>query len=147
MQNDCPGRSAAGGPEQLALGTVGILRVLSFQQPVGDARTPGTAVELAAHFGCQRVHEVRHLRGCGDGPCDHTAPHVLEDLEERDAVRVDSRACGQLHDDPDQAVVTTRCAHASWQASSGLAERRTSCGPRWNVLTWRYDDSASHLSR
>ena len=27
-----------------------------------------------------------------------------------------------------------RCAHASWQASSGLAERRTSCGPRWNVL-------------
>jgi hypothetical protein len=40
---------------------------------------------------------------------------------------------------------TTRCAHASWQASSGLAERRTSCGPRWNVLIWRYEDSASHL--
>src|SRR6188472_2577461 len=105
MQSDCPGRSAAGGPEQLALVTVGILRVLSFQQPVGDARTPGTTVELAAHPRCQRVHEVSHLRGCGDGPCDHAAPHVLEDLEEGDAVRVDSRACGQLHDDPDQAVV------------------------------------------
>jgi hypothetical protein len=51
------------------------------------------------------VHEVHHLGGSGDGPCDHSAPHVLEDLEEGDAVRVDSGACGQLHDDPGQAVV------------------------------------------
>jgi hypothetical protein len=29
---------------------------------------------------------------------------VLEDLQERDAVRVDPGACGQLDDDPDQAV-------------------------------------------
>src|ERR1039458_715012 len=49
MQGDSPGRSAAGGPEQLALFTVGILRVLPFQQPVGDARTPGTAVQLALY--------------------------------------------------------------------------------------------------
>ena len=105
MQSDSPGWGAAGRPEQLALATIGILRVLSFQQPVSDARTRGTAVELAAHLGCQCVHEVRHLGSGGGGPGDHAAPHVLEDLEERDAVRVDSRACGQLHDDPDQAVV------------------------------------------
>src|SRR5256885_5673134 len=141
MQSDSPGRSAAGGPEQLALVTVGVLRVLSFQQPVGDARAPGTAVEFAVCPGCQGVHEVRHLRGCGDGPCDHAAPHMLEDLEERDAVRVDARACGQLHDDPDQAVMDDQVRPCLLAGSSGLAERRTSCGPRWNVFTWRYDDS------
>src|SRR5205809_6878388 len=104
MQSDSPGRRAAGGPEQPALFTVGILRVLSFQQPVGDARTPGTAVELAVYPGCQGVHEVRHLRGCGDGPCDHAAPHVLEDLEERDAVRAASRPPRQPPDAPDPAL-------------------------------------------
>src|ERR1019366_3703065 len=65
MQSDIPDRCFPGGSELLAFGTVGIFRVLSFQQPVGDARTPGAAVELAAYLGCQRVHEVGHLRGCG----------------------------------------------------------------------------------
>ena len=36
---------------------------------------------------------------------------------------------------------TARCAHASWRTSSGSADRKISCGPRWNVLTCRKDDS------
>src|SRR5437773_8208597 len=38
---------------------------------------------------------------------------------------------------------TTRCAHASWHARWGSAERRICCGPRWNACIWRYEDSAS----
>ena len=34
------------GSEHLALVTIGILRVLSFQQPAGDARTPGPLSSL-----------------------------------------------------------------------------------------------------
>ena len=32
---------------------------------------------------------------------------------------------------------TARCAHASWRTRSGSADRKISCGPRWNVLTCR----------
>ena len=38
---------------------------------------------------------------------------------------------------------TARCAHASWRTSSGSADRKISCGPRWNVLTCRNEDSLS----
>ena len=32
---------------------------------------------------------------------------------------------------------TVRCAHISWRTSCGSADRKISCGPRWNVLTCR----------
>src|SRR5438552_1223006 len=38
---------------------------------------------------------------------------------------------------------TARCAHTSWRTSSGSADRKISCGPRWNVLTCRNVDSLS----
>ena len=44
------------------------------------------------------------LRGCLRGLADDAAPHVLEDLDEGDAVRVDPLLGGQPHDDPGQAA-------------------------------------------
>ena len=44
-------------------------------------------------------------RRCQRGLADDAAPHVLEDLDEGNAVRVDPLLAGQPHDDPGQAVV------------------------------------------
>ena len=60
---------------------------------------------LRRTFAASIDHELPDLRGCRRGLADDAASHVLEDLDEGDAVRVDPLPGGQPHDDPGQAVV------------------------------------------
>jgi hypothetical protein len=99
------GGHPAGGTADLACLAEGVLRGRALEEPVGLPQTPDAVVELAADLRGHRRRELLDLHGCLCGLTDDTAPHVLEDLDEGDAVRVDPLPGGQPHDDPGQAVV------------------------------------------
>ncbi|WP_327365055.1 hypothetical protein [Streptomyces sp. NBC_01217] len=78
---------------------------MPFQEAVCLSQSAGATVEFPADLGRQRGQEPADLRrGVGE-LADHAASGVLEDLDERDAVRVDAVAVSELHDDAGQAVV------------------------------------------
>src|SRR5690242_15334060 len=138
MQGDGPGRCPARGSEQLALGTVGILRVRSFQQPVGNARPRGPLSSLrptldasmsmksAIFVAVVTVRAITLRRTC------------LRTLRKE-------MRCGSIPAPAASSMMILvsnggrpDASHASWHARWGLAERRVCCGPRWNILIWRY---------
>ena len=83
----------------------GVFRGRALEEPVSLAQAPDAVAGLAADFRGYRRHELPDLRGCLCGLADDAAPHVFEDLDEGDAVRVDPLLGGQPHDDPGHAVV------------------------------------------
>src|SRR6266849_9410661 len=99
------GGHPAGRTANLACLAEGVLRGRALEEPVGLPQTPDAVVELAADLRGHRRHELLDLHGCLCALTDDAAPHVLEDLDEGDAVRVDPLLAGQPHDDPGQAVV------------------------------------------
>src|SRR5947208_3978836 len=99
------GGHPAGGTADLACRAEGVLRGRALEAPVGLPQAPDAVVELAADLRGHRRHDLPDLHGCLRGLADDAGPHVLEDLDEGDPVRVDPLLAGQRHDDPGQAVV------------------------------------------
>src|SRR5439155_2096433 len=83
------GGHPAGRTPDLACLAEGVLRGRALEEPVGLPQTSDAVVELAADFRGHRRHELPDLHGCLCGLADDAASHVLEDLDEGDAVRVD----------------------------------------------------------
>ena len=105
MECEHLGGHPAGGAADLACCAEGVLRGRALEGPVGFPQAPDAVVELAADLRGHRDHELLDLHRCLRGLADDAAPHVLEDLDEGDPVRVDPLPGGQPHDDPGQAVV------------------------------------------
>ena len=105
MECEHLGGHPTGRAAGLACRAEGVLRGGTLEVPVGLPQAPDAVVELAAHFRGHRRHELPDLRGCLCALTDDAASHVLEDLDEGDAVRVDPLLGGQPHDDPGHAVV------------------------------------------
>jgi len=105
MEREHPGGHPAGRTADLACRAEGVLRGRALEAPVGFPQAPDAVVELAADLRGQHRHDLLDLHRCLCGLTDDAAPHVLEDLDEGDAVRVDPLPGGQPHDDPGQAVV------------------------------------------
>src|SRR2546430_3719499 len=105
MECEYPGGHPAGRTADLACRAEGVLRGRALEAPVGLPQAPDAVVELAADLRRQHRHDLLDLHRCLRGLADDAAPHVLEDLDEGDAVRVDPLLAGQPHDDPGQAVV------------------------------------------
>ncbi len=99
------GGHPAGRTADLACLAEGVLRGRALEEPVGLPQAPDAVVELAADLRGHRRHELLDLHGCLCALADDAAPHVLEDLDEGDAVRVDPLLAGQPHDDPGHAMV------------------------------------------
>src|SRR5512142_929756 len=99
------GGHPAGRTADLACLPEGVLRGRALEGPVSLPQAPDAVVELAAHLRGHRDHELLDLDRCLRGLADDAAPHVLEDLDEGDAIRVDPLLAGQPHDDPRQAVM------------------------------------------
>src|SRR6266700_8271184 len=89
MEREHLGGHPAGRPADLACLAEGVLRRRALEAPVGFPQAPDAVVELAADLRGQHRHELPDLRGCLCALADDAAPHVLEDLDEGDAVRVD----------------------------------------------------------
>jgi hypothetical protein len=105
MEREHLGGHPAGRTADLACVAEGVLRGRALEAPVGFPQAPDAVVELAADLRGHRRHDLLDLYRCQRGLADDAAPHVLEDLDEGDAVRVDPLLAGQPHDDPGQAVV------------------------------------------
>src|SRR5690242_20173360 len=105
MEREHLGGHPAGRPAGLAWLAEGVLRGRPLEAPVSFPQPPDAVVELAADLRGHRNHELLDLHRCLRGLADDAAPHVLEDLDEGDAVRVDPLLAGQPHDDPGQAVM------------------------------------------
>jgi hypothetical protein len=105
MEREHPGGHPAGRTADLACLAEGVLRGRALEGPVGLPQTPGAVAGLAADLRGQHRHDLLDLHGCLCALTDDAAPHVLEDLDEGDAVRVDPLLAGQPHDDPGHAVV------------------------------------------
>src|SRR6266568_2328355 len=99
-------------------------------------------------------NELLNLHRCLCALADDAAPHVLEDLDERDAVRVDPLLGGQPHADPgqgrpgggDPVVVLGSAAgtepgrfeHQACSlsaASASARERQACCASAWSLFT------------
>jgi transposase len=105
MECEHLGGHPAGRTADLACRAEGVLRGRALEAPVGFPQAPDAVVELAADLRGHRRRELLDLHRCLCALTDDAAPHVLEDLDEGDAVRVDPLPGGQPHDDPGQAVV------------------------------------------
>jgi Rhodopirellula transposase DDE domain len=105
MEREHLGGHPAGRAADLARRAEGVLRGRALEAPVGFPQAPDAVAGLAADLRGQHRHELPDLHRCRRGLADDAAPHVLEDLDEGDAVRVDPLPGGQPHDDPGQAVM------------------------------------------
>src|SRR6266571_7348459 len=105
MECEHLGGHPAGRTADLACLAEGVLRGRALEEPVGLPQTSDSVAGLAADLRGHRRHELLDLHGCLCALTDDAAPHVLEDLDEGDAVRVDPLLAGQPHDDPGHAVV------------------------------------------
>src|ERR1700745_611875 len=89
MECEHRGAHPAARTADLACLAEGVLRGRALEGPVGLPQTPDAVVELAADLRGHRRRELLDLHGCLCALTDDAAPHVLEDLDEGDAVRVD----------------------------------------------------------
>src|SRR6185312_2625872 len=105
MECEYLGGHPAGRAADLACCAEGVLLGRALEAPVGFAQAPDAGVELAADLRGHRRHELLDLHSCLCRLTDDAAPHVLADLDEGDAVRVDPLLAGQPYDDPGQAVM------------------------------------------
>jgi len=104
MEGEHLGGHPAGRAADLACLAEGVPGSRAFEEPAGFPQPPDAVAELAADLRGHRDHELLDLHRCLRRLADDAAPHVLEDLGEGDAVRVDPLPGGQPHDDLGQAV-------------------------------------------
>ena len=104
QQRDGLRRDAAGWRSFPSFGRVCVSEFEPFDKSIGFAVTARSDIEFAQVGGqcCQEVAEAaRSVRGLPD----NAAADGFENLDERDPVRVEPVASGDLHDQPRQAVV------------------------------------------
>ena len=141
MERKHLGGHPAGRAADLARLAEGVLRRRALEAPVGLPQAPDAVVELRRTFApsiamsCLICTDV-----CADWRMTLRRTCLRTLMKEMRS--------GSIRSWPASAMMirvrqrcTARCAHTSWRTSSGSADRKISCGPRWNVLTCRNEPS------